>query len=265
MTATAVPALVTNPALAALDPSTRDSLGELLLFMADSELVLGHRHSEWTGFAPSAEEDVTFSSIAQDEMGHAHLYYALCAGADDEEAVDHLALDRGPRAFRHLPLLHAPNGDWFFTTARHIYWDVFEQVVLAAMKESKLPLLPSAAQRLLNEERYHIEHAEEWLGLLSSKPKQRARLAAQLVRVANGGGNPARHGGAMAALGSAGVADHYRAALVERLEQAGWSADEVAAVAAGLDHDGARPTPPGLMALHRDLTGLRHAHIGRAW
>src|SRR5512142_3106966 len=107
-----------NPALAALEPEVRDAYRDLLMFLADSELVIGHRHSEWTGFAPSAEEDVAFSSIAQDEMGHAHLYYALVTGVADEDAVDELALGRGPRAMRHLPALHAPNGDWYFTIAR---------------------------------------------------------------------------------------------------------------------------------------------------
>ena len=45
--------------------------------LGDDELVLGHRHSEWTGFAPHIEEDVAFSSIAQDEIGHAANYYML--------------------------------------------------------------------------------------------------------------------------------------------------------------------------------------------
>jgi ring-1,2-phenylacetyl-CoA epoxidase subunit PaaC len=48
---------------------------ELLLALADDELVLGHRHSEWTGWAPYLEEDLAFSSIGQDEVGHARLLY----------------------------------------------------------------------------------------------------------------------------------------------------------------------------------------------
>jgi hypothetical protein len=42
-----------------------------LLELADDELVLGWRDSEWTGIAPFLEEDVAFSSIAQNEIGHA--------------------------------------------------------------------------------------------------------------------------------------------------------------------------------------------------
>ena len=41
------------------------SRAELLLPIADDELILGWRNSEWTGIAPFLEEDVAFSSIAQ--------------------------------------------------------------------------------------------------------------------------------------------------------------------------------------------------------
>jgi ring-1,2-phenylacetyl-CoA epoxidase subunit PaaC len=47
-----------------------DALRALLLALGDDELIIGHRHSEWTGHAPHIEEDVAFSSIAQDEIGH---------------------------------------------------------------------------------------------------------------------------------------------------------------------------------------------------
>ena len=265
--------LVTNPDLQHLPERARHALGELLIFMADSELVIGHRHSEWTGFAPSAEEDVTFSSIAQDEMGHAHLYYGLLTGADDEEAVDRLALDRGPRAFRHLPLLHAPNGDWFFTIARHLYWDTFEDVILHAMRDSQAPLLPSASQRLLNEESYHLEHADEWLTLLSSKPRQRGMLARQLAKATLLAGNPFHSQGPLRVACTAGViataaemSARYSAAVLDRLGAAGWPDNEVAPVRSALtEPHPAPPVPPGLFQLHRQLTGLRRAHRGASW
>ena len=50
---------------------------ELLLELADDELILGWRNSEWTGIAPFLEEDVAFSSIAQNEIGHARALYQL--------------------------------------------------------------------------------------------------------------------------------------------------------------------------------------------
>jgi ring-1,2-phenylacetyl-CoA epoxidase subunit PaaC len=264
--------VVSNPALQELPPGLRDAYGRLLLFLADSELVIGHRHSEWTGFAPSAEEDVAFSSIAQDEMGHAHLYYTLLVGADNEDAVDQLALDRGPRQMRHLSLLHARNGDWFFTIARHIYWDLFEEVFLSAAVDSSLPLLGGAARRVLNEELYHQEHATQWLQLLSSRDVQRRRLATQLARVAGLGGNPVARAPGLEELGLAGaiapahLANEYVAAMRRRLESVGgWSPEATAPVLGALAGSSRSAAPPGLYQLHQDLTGLRHAHAGASW
>jgi ring-1,2-phenylacetyl-CoA epoxidase subunit PaaC len=269
----ATPMTVTNPALAELDAATRDAYGRFLLAMADSELVIGHRHSEWTGFAPNAEEDIAFSSIAQDEMGHAHLYYALIAGSADEEAVDRLALDRSPGAMRHLPLLHALNGDWYFTIARQLYWETWEDVLLSAALWSKLPLLASAAQRVLNEEVYHEEHATQWLELMSARRGSHARLAAAMRRVVDVGGNPALRLDGLAALGDAGrlpqqqeLADGFAASLRRRLEHVGhWNPRELNWALESLPSRGPWPSPRGLRSLHQELTGMRRAHPGATW
>ncbi len=37
-----------------------DATKELLYKMADDQLILGHRNSEWTGFGPLLEEDIAF-------------------------------------------------------------------------------------------------------------------------------------------------------------------------------------------------------------
>ena len=51
----------------------------LLLALADDELVMGHRLSEWTGWVPYVEEDLAMSSIAQDEIGHARALYEIAS------------------------------------------------------------------------------------------------------------------------------------------------------------------------------------------
>ena len=62
-----------------LDQPAAAALADLLLAMADDEFVLGFWDSEWTGIAPVLEEDVAFSSLAQDEIGHAQALYELLA------------------------------------------------------------------------------------------------------------------------------------------------------------------------------------------
>ena len=70
---------------------------QLLLELADDELILGWRNSEWTGIAPFLEEDVAFSSIAQNEIGHARALYDLAARELGTDA-DALAFDRSRRS-----------------------------------------------------------------------------------------------------------------------------------------------------------------------
>src|ERR1051325_8715542 len=96
----------------------------LLLALADDELIIGHRHSEWTGWAPHIEEDLAFSSIAQDEMAHARLLYGLArdTGLTDQDE-DALALGRRPEDYRNAVLCDRPNGDGGFTVARQWLYD----------------------------------------------------------------------------------------------------------------------------------------------
>ncbi|HEY6032590.1 MAG TPA: Phenylacetic acid catabolic protein, partial [Gaiellaceae bacterium] len=75
-------------------------MNEHLLAAADDELVLGWRNSEWTGIAPLLEEDVAFSSIAQNEIGHARAIYQLLS--DDADA---LAFDRRPDEYASSQLV----------------------------------------------------------------------------------------------------------------------------------------------------------------
>jgi ring-1,2-phenylacetyl-CoA epoxidase subunit PaaC len=51
-----------------------DAIKELLYKMADDLLIIGHRNSEWTGLGPILEEDISFSSMAQDKLGHSQAF-----------------------------------------------------------------------------------------------------------------------------------------------------------------------------------------------
>ena len=70
---------------------------ELLFQLADDDFYYSYRGSEWLGLAPHIEEDVAFSSITQDTMGHAAMYYQLIRriGEGDADALAHLRPARG--------------------------------------------------------------------------------------------------------------------------------------------------------------------------
>jgi ring-1,2-phenylacetyl-CoA epoxidase subunit PaaC len=147
----------------------------LLLELADDELILGWRDSEWTGIAPLLEEDVAFSSIAQNEIGHARALYELAARELGTDA-DALAFDRQPEEYRCAPLVELRRLEWARTIARHWLYEVADEIRLAALKASADPEVAGLAAKIDREEAYHRMHAEMWIDRLLGTDEGAARL-----------------------------------------------------------------------------------------
>ena len=153
------------------------ALVEMLTALADDELVIGHRHSEWTGFAPHIEEDVAFSSIAQDEIGHAAALYSLVAKISDDDP-DRLALGREKNEYRNAIICERDNGDWAYTLARHWLYDHADAIRLEVLEGSSHAELAALVTKIRREERYHLLHADTWLKRVAQGPVEgRKRLA----------------------------------------------------------------------------------------
>lgn len=150
-------------------------LAELLLPLADDELVLGWRNSEWTGVAPFLEEDVAFSSIAQNEIGHARALYQLIA-EELGTSADELALDRRPDEYRSAPLVELRLLEWARTIARHYLYETADAVRIEALTRSSHPEVAGLARKIEREEVYHRIHAEMWLDRLLSAGEGTTRL-----------------------------------------------------------------------------------------
>ena len=146
-----------------------DSLIALVTALGDDELVLGHRHSEWTGFAPHIEEDVAFSSIAQDEIGHASAFYSLVADLTGDDA-DRLGLGRGEDEYRHAILCERPNREWAYSLARHWVYDHADSLRLEALEGTAHDDLRALVTKIRREERYHLLHADAWMRRVSQGP-----------------------------------------------------------------------------------------------
>jgi ring-1,2-phenylacetyl-CoA epoxidase subunit PaaC len=146
-----------------------NSLVALLTALGDDELILGHRHSEWTGHAPHLEEDVAFSSIAQDEIGHAAAYYSLLAKITNDDP-DRIALGREPHEYRHAVVCERPNGGWAYTLVRHWLYDTADDIRLETLSDSSNSELASIAVKLRREERYHLLHARAWMTRIARGP-----------------------------------------------------------------------------------------------
>ena len=140
---------------------------ELLLQIADDELVLGWRDSEWTGIAPFLEEDVALSSISQNEIGHARAIYELLA--DDADA---LAFDRPPGEYACSQLVElrlVP--DWARTIARRVLYEAADELRLEQLKGSADADVAGLAAKIDREEAYHRMHAQMWHERLKDEPR----------------------------------------------------------------------------------------------
>jgi ring-1,2-phenylacetyl-CoA epoxidase subunit PaaC len=142
-----------------------------LLQIADDELVLGWRNSEWTGIAPFLEEDVAFSSIAQNEIGHARALYELAA-RDLDTTADELAFDRKPGQYRcsRLVELHLVP-DWARTIARHYLYEAADEARIKALMASDDPEVAGLAAKIDREEAYHRMHAQMWYDRLAEEQR----------------------------------------------------------------------------------------------
>lgn len=159
------------------------ALAGYLIALADDELILGHRDSEWTGHAPILEEDIAFANLALDEIGHARLWYALAAellGADTARFPDQQVFVRPAADFRCLQLVELPKGDWAFSMLRQYLFDAFETHRLTGLAASAHKPLADIAAKIRNEELYHLRHTRAWvprLGLGTQESQRRMQAA----------------------------------------------------------------------------------------
>jgi ring-1,2-phenylacetyl-CoA epoxidase subunit PaaC len=148
-----------------------------LLAIADDELVLGWRNSEWTGIAPFLEEDVAFSSIAQNEIGHARALYSVAA-EELGTTADELAFDRSPDEYLCAPFVELKRLEWAATIARHYLYESADAVRIEELKGAEDPELAGLAARIDREEAYHRMHAEMWIDRLQATEEGSRRLRA---------------------------------------------------------------------------------------
>lgn len=163
---------IQNAEHAQQDPLYKEALTELLYQFADDDFIVSFRGSEWLGLAPHIEEDVAFSSITQNTMGHATFFYQLLEDLGEGEA-DVLAHERGTEARRNAVYLEKKNGegtyldepfyDWALAVVRHYLYEEFKKIKLESATRSSYKPLADAAQKVLMEQPYHLAHWKMWV------------------------------------------------------------------------------------------------------
>lgn len=161
----------------------KEPLVQYLIALADDELVLGHRDSEWTGHAPILEEDIAFSNIAQDELGHSLALFTL-AGEISAVSPDVMAFERPWTDFRCCRLVGYPKGDFAYTVVRQYFFDAAEQIRMQSLKLSTFEPLQGLSAKILAEESYHFMHTQGLFERLANATDESKRRMQEAVTAA---------------------------------------------------------------------------------
>ena len=141
-----------------------DFLFKYALRLGDTNLILGHRLSEWTGHGPFLEEDLALTNIALDLTGTANSFLEYAASVENKgRTADALAFFRNDRQFYNAQLVEQPNGDYAKTIIRQVFIDCFDFYFYQALAKSKDETLAGIAQKSIKEVTYHLRHTASWV------------------------------------------------------------------------------------------------------
>jgi ring-1,2-phenylacetyl-CoA epoxidase subunit PaaC len=154
-----------------------DALKHLIYRMADDALIIGHRNSEWTGLGPVLEEDIAFSSMAQDKIGIANALYTMLHEQLGEKDPDTIAFMRNAKDFYCAHLVELPIGEYDFSLVRHFLYDHAEFLRFEMLQHSTYKPLANLAKKIRGELKYHILHADTWIKRLgNANEESKARM-----------------------------------------------------------------------------------------
>ncbi len=145
-----------------------DPTVQYLLRIGDTCLVMAQRLGEWSGHAPTIEEDIALSNMALDLIGQARgvltragqLEVGRGGEAHDE---DQLAFLRDERDYKNLTLVELPRGDFALTVLRNFLMATFLKLLWHRLEGSSDAELAGVAGKAVKEARYHQEHAGDWV------------------------------------------------------------------------------------------------------
>lgn len=159
-------------------------LARYLLHLADDQLMMGHRNSEWTGLGPILEEDIAFSSVAQDQVGHALAFYEYLQQECGMDDPDQTAFNRPENLLLSSWLVEQPIGDYAFSLVRHWCYDHAVGLRYESLAQIQDQTLQALATKLRGEVKYHTFHANSWMkSLLQGSEESRLRMLTALKEI----------------------------------------------------------------------------------
>lgn len=160
-----------------LNPEYKEAITNLLFQLADDDFLYAYRGSEWLGLAPHIEEDVASSSISQDSMGHAAMYYKLLEdlGVGNADNLAHLrhAIDRKNTILTERVngkgyYMETPQYDWAYHVVRSYFYTLAKKIKTESLCKSTYSPIAETAVKVKMELYYHKLHWETWFKQLLS-------------------------------------------------------------------------------------------------
>ena len=163
-----------------------DTLTTFLLRLADDQLILGHRLSEWCGHAPMLEEDLAMPNIALDLIGQARVLYTYAGEVEGRgRTEDDLAYLRREREYLNCLMVERPNGDFGHTMLRQFYFAAYMHAFWEKALASTDATLAALAGKAVKEVAYHVSHCGEWVIRLGDGTEESAtRMKAAVATLA---------------------------------------------------------------------------------
>ena len=141
------------------------------LYLADTNLILAQRNSEWCAHGPILEQDIAITNITLDLLGQARNFYQYAALQVNNLSIDplkvatedSLAYLRTEREFKNLLITELPNGDWAQTTLRQFLMSVYLYHLYEQLLKGSDEQLAAIAGKSIKEVTYHEKWSSEWV------------------------------------------------------------------------------------------------------
>lgn len=140
-----------------------------ILHLADNNLILAQRNSEWCGHGPILEQDIALTNLTLDLLGQARMLYQLAAqrinatNGNEETTEDTLAYLRTEREFSNMLMNELPKGHWGFTVIRMYLYSEFQQLLYKELTQHTDKVIAAIAEKSLKEIKYHIKWSKDWV------------------------------------------------------------------------------------------------------
>ena len=145
--------------IAELPQEAKQAFYDLMLVLADSKHILGLRYGEWLG-APAIEASISAVAMAQDEFGHARLFYGI---VDEFVKGGMAAREEVANQYRNIECLNSEFDTWMDFIAVNALVDLALSVQIEAFSNSSYLPMRRMIGKITQEETFHQQHAHGWI------------------------------------------------------------------------------------------------------